>query len=81
MILLFLPAMTLHASVLIGATIFIVVDEISRSPIITLLLRVYIEMRLSSEILPIVGENALVPLVIVFIVGAPHSLEMKHIEV
>lgn len=81
MIFLLLPAMTLHAPVLIWAAVFVVVDELSWTPISALIFGIDIELRLSSEVLPVMCEHTLVSLVIVFVIGAPYCFKVKHIEV
>ena len=42
---------------------------------------VLVEMWLASEILPVVGVHAQLAVVVVLPVRAPHSLEVKHVEV
>lgn len=81
MILLFLPTMTVLTFVFVWTAIFIIIDEGPWSPILTLIFRVDIELRLPSEILPIVGENALVPLMVSLIIRTPYCLKMKHVKV
>ena len=81
MILLLLPTVALLAPVLVGTSIFVVVYELAGSPVEALILRVYVELGLSSEVLPIMRVDTLVPLMIVFIVGTPNSLEVEHVEV
>lgn len=80
-ILLFLPSMTLKASVFILAAIFVAADKLSRSPIRTLLFRVLIKLRLSPKVLPVVCIHTNISLMLTFIVRAPYWLEMEHIEV
>jgi hypothetical protein len=38
-------------------------------------------MGLPPEILPVMGEHTLVPLVVVLIVGAPYCFEVEHVEI
>lgn len=80
-ILLLLPAMALVALIFIRAAILVLVDELPRSPIGALVSLIDIELRLPSEVLPVVSVDALVSLVIVFVIGTPHSLEVKHVEI
>ena len=80
-ILLLLPTVTLLASILIGTAVLIVIDKLSGSPVHALIFRINVELGLSSEVLPIMCKNALISLVVVFIVWAPNCLEMKHVEV
>lgn len=81
MILLLLPAVALAAAVLVRAAVLIVVDELAAAPVEALVLGVKVELRLSSVVLPVVGEDALVSLVVVFVVGTPDGLKVKHVEV
>ena len=81
MILLLLPTMTVRAPVLIRTTVFVLIDELSWSPIGTLILGVDIELRLPSEVLPVMSEHTLVPLVFGFVVGTPYGFEVEHVEV
>lgn len=50
-------------------------------PTCALTIRVFVLLRRSSVILPIVGVDADVSLVLFITVGAPNCLEKKHIEV
>lgn len=81
MVLLLFPSVTLHASVFVWAAVFIIINKLSGSPIGTLIFRIDIKLRLSPKILPIMGEYALISLMVVLIVRAPDSLEMKHVEI
>ena len=81
MILLLFPTMTLQASILVWTTIFVVVNELSRTPICTLVLLVNVKLGFSSKILPVVSKDTLVPLMVVFVIRTPDSLEVKHVEV
>ena len=81
MILLLFPTVTLQASVLVWTAIFVVIDKLTRAPIRTLIFMVVVKLRLSPEVLPVVRKDTLVSLVIVLVVGAPNSLEVKHVEV
>lgn len=81
MVFLFFPAMGQIAMVFIGATISVVIDKRPRTPIAALFFRIIIKLRFSSEILPIMWENALISLMICLIVRTPNSFKMKHIKV
>jgi len=81
MIFLFLPPVTVGASILVGAAVLVVVDMILRAPIPALLLRVQIYLGFSSEVLPVVCKNTLVSLVVGFIVRAPDCLEVENVKV
>lgn len=81
MILLLFPTMTLQASVLVWTAIFVVIDKLTRAPIRTLIFMVVVKLRLPPEVLPVVRKDTLVSLVIVLVVWAPNSLEVKHVEI
>lgn len=38
-------------------------------------------LRLPPEVLPIVSIHAFIPFVLILSVGAPHRLEMEHVEI
>lgn len=78
---LFLPAMALETSILLWTAVLIVIDELSWTPVYALIFRIDIELGLPPKILPVVGKYALIPLMIVLVVGTPNSLEMKHVKV
>jgi len=78
---LFLPAVGVLTAVLLSTPISISLYEILSLPIRTLLFLILVEVRLSPEVLPIVGVDALIPRVRRVRVGAPHRLEVEHIEV
>jgi hypothetical protein len=80
-ILLFLPAVALSTSILIRATILIVIDELSASPVRALILRIEIELVFPSVVLPVVRKNTLVSLMVVLIVWTPNCLEMEYVKV
>lgn len=73
--------MTLQAFVLIRTSIFVIVNELARPPIRTLVLLILVQLRFPPEILPIVRINANVSLVFGFIVWTPNAFEMEHIEI
>lgn len=80
-IFLFFPAMTMITMILIRTALSIVIDVGSRSPIITLLFWIVIQLRFSAEILPIMRVYTLVSQMICFIIRAPYSFEVEHIEI
>ena len=73
--------MAVGASILVRAAILVVIDEILRSPIPTLLVRVKIDLGLPSEILPVMCENTLISLVVGFVVRAPDRFEVENVKV
>jgi hypothetical protein len=81
MILLFFPAMTLRAFILVWTTILVSCYVFFWAPIRALLFWVLVELRFSPEVLPIMCKNTHISLMFAFIVRAPDSLKMKHIEV
>ena len=81
MIFLFFPTMALLASILIWTSVLVIVNELSRAPIQTLVFRVYIKLWFSPKILPVMCKNTLIPLMIILIIGTPHCFEMKHVEI
>jgi len=80
-VLLLLPPMAVEALELIRASIFVAAYELPRSPIYALLLRIKIELRLSSVVLPVVGIDTGVSYVLSFVVWAPYTLKVKHVEI
>lgn len=78
---LFLPAMTVETAVLIGAAIFVAADKLAGSPVGTLFFGVLVKLRFASEVLPVVGKHAHISLMLCFVVGTPHRLEVEHVEV
>jgi hypothetical protein len=75
------PPMTVDAMESIDTGVFIISDFVLSVPSRTLLRPVGIQKGLAAEILPIVGVNTVLPLVITLLVGTPPSLEMETIEV
>jgi len=73
--------MWMIASIFILTAISIILNSFLWSPVPTLLFSIVIELRLSPKILPVVGIDTLVTLVIFLIIRAPYSLKMKHIEI
>jgi len=75
------PPMTVAAMESVDTGIFIIRDFVLSVPGRTLLCAVGVQIRLAAEILPVVGVNTALPLVVTLLVGAPHGLEMETIEV
>lgn len=80
-VLLFLPAMRELTPVLMLAPICICLNEVLRLPLRTLLLLILKDMRLSSEVLPVMSVDTGIPGVVCIAVRAPNSLEVEHVEV
>ena len=80
-VLLLLPAMWVEALVLIGTPLWIRADEIVHLPVWTHFTWVEEHRRTAPEILPIMSIYAYLTIVVIFAIGAPNSLEMKHVEV
>jgi hypothetical protein len=80
-VLLLLPSVTTPAPVLKLATIGVGLQFLFGVPVLTLLLGVHIVVGLATVVLPIVGVNALFPLVLFVTKRAPDSLEMEHVEI
>ncbi len=84
MVLLFFPAMAVNTPVLQVAAITVGFSLLLRGPELTLLLRrVFIQVRLAPEVLPVVSILTLVTHVTTHLVvkRAPDSFEMEHIKV
>ena len=81
MIFLLLPSMAVRASVLIWTAVLVMIDVIFWAPVPALVFIVQVDLRFSSEVLPIVRKNTLISLMICFIVRTPDRLEVEHIEV
>lgn len=77
----FFPPVTLRAHQPVLAPILIITDGSWLVPLGALDLTVLIKWRLASKVLPIVREDALVPLVRFLVEGAPDRLMVKHIKV
>lgn len=80
-ILLLLPPVAELAAVLAPAPVSISLHEVLSLPLRALLPLVLIEMRLAAEVLPIVRIYTRVSRVRRVRVGAPHCLEVKHVEI
>jgi len=78
---LLLPSMALATAIFVWTTVLVIVDELSTSPIVALILRIKIELIFSSIVLPVVCKDTLISLMIVLIVRTPDCLEMKHVEI
>lgn len=81
MILLLLPPVREAASVLMGASVSISLDEVLGLPLFALLLLVLEAVRLPSEVLPIVGIDAHISRVRGVAIWTPDSLKMEHVEI
>ena len=84
MVLLLLPAVTVHATVLKVAAIAVSFSLLFGAPVAALLLaRILVDVRLAAVVLPIMSVFALIAHVAThFIIEwAPNCLEMKHVEV
>lgn len=79
--LLLFPAVAVRAPVLVLAAVFIRGDEFLGVPKRAHILAIGEYRGLPAVVLPVVGVDADVPLVVVLPVGAPHGLEVKDIEI
>ena len=80
-ILLLLPAVRLPALVHLGAPLGVGCDDAVCVPGLTHLARVGVELRLAPVVLPIVRVDAGFAVVVVFLVRAPHGLEVEKVKV
>ena len=80
-ILLFLPSMRESASVFIFTPVWVGLDEMLGLPLRALLSIIVKDMRLSSEILPVVGVDTDVSSMWCITIRTPYCLEVKHVEV
>lgn len=78
---LFFPAVAEGTVILIGTALSVVVDVGPGSPVGALLLRVVVELRFPPEVLLVVRVDALIALMVSFVVWTPHCLEVEHVEV
>jgi hypothetical protein len=78
---LFLPPVAERAFVFMLAAIFVRRDEVLGMPIGAHLFLVLENGRFSPVVLPVVGIDAHVPLVVVFSVGTPYCLEVENVEI
>lgn len=81
MVFLLLPAVGVLTLVLVGTAIMIRGDEVARLPVGAHLGLVSEDAGLSSVVLPIVGINTDLSVMVVLPIWAPDSLEMEHVEV
>lgn len=79
--LLFFPAMTVLASILLLAAIFVRRNEFLGRPIWAHLFAVSKNLRFSSVVLPIVCIDTNIPLMVIFLVRAPYCFKMKKVEI
>jgi hypothetical protein len=80
-IFLFLPPVRELAPILMLATICISLNEVLSLPLRTLFFFIVKDMRLPSEVLPIVSINAGISWMVSIAVGAPNSFEVEHVKV
>lgn len=73
--------MTVVTFVFVGASILVSADKGAGAPIGALVFGVLVQLGLSPEVLPVVGKDTDIPLVLGLIVGAPHCLEVEHVKV
>lgn len=77
---LFLPAVEFGAKALQLAALLVLADEVAGLPLLAHGVGVIVEqMGLAAKVLPVMRVNAL-RLVMLLVVGAPLSLEVKHVE-
>lgn len=81
MILLLFPTMATLALVLCCAPFFIGGDDVVSSPGFALVFVVEALRGFAAEVLPVVGVNTDISLVLLLIERAPHCFEMKHVKV
>lgn len=80
MILLLLPTMAKSASILVDAAIRIRSDEIFDFPIWAKFLPIFVNVRFSPQVLPIVSVDAAL-LVVILAPGTPNCFEVKNVEI
>jgi hypothetical protein len=76
-ILLLFPAMAIRAPVLIWTPISVALNYVLTAPVGTLLVVVRKLIRVAPKVLPVVGKDTLVSLMLLLVVGAPHCLEVE----
>jgi hypothetical protein len=82
MILLFLPPMRALAAILVLAAInSVVLHKDFHLPVLALFFDILINMRLPPIVLPVMCVDTCIASVACVAVGAPNSLEVKHVEV
>lgn len=79
--LLFLPTMTIRASIFILAPIFIWCDKSLCVPVLTHIFWIVKNWRFSSVILPIVCINTNVSFMIIFPIRTPYGFKMEKVKV
>ena len=80
-VLLLLPSVASGAAVLEFAAVFVGLGVLLGLPSLALVLAVLKEMRLAAEVLPIVGVDTNVALVVFVGKGTPNGLKMEHVKV
>lgn len=80
MVLLFLPAMTLRASVLVHTSVGVRSNKVIDLPVAAQLSVVVVDVWFSSQVLPVVGVDTVL-FVVILAPRAPRSLEVKDVEV
>lgn len=78
---LLLPAVTTAATVLKLAAVLVCLCILLRLPKLALLFSILVDVRLSSEVLPVVCVNAFFALMILVRKWTPHCFKVKHIEI
>lgn len=79
--LLLLPPVAELTPVVILAPVFIGRNELLGMPVRAHVLAIGEDRRLAAVVLPVVGVNAHIPLMIILSVGTPYGLEVKDIEI
>jgi len=78
---LFLPAMAAAATVLEFAAVLVCLGVLLRLPKLALVFSVLVDVRLPSEVLPVMCINAYIARMLFIRKWTPHSLVVKHIEI
>lgn len=81
MVFLLFPTMGKFAPILMLAPVCICRSETFGFPVLTLVLFILIDMRLASEVLPVVSIDAEVSGMGCIAVGTPNCLKVKHVKV
>lgn len=77
----FFPSMTIRTVQFIAASVFILYNFVLRVPSSTLVCFVRVKVGFTAEVLPVMCVYADFSLMILFLIRAPSSFEMKHVEV
>lgn len=77
----FFPAVTVAAVESVYTSVFVVNDFVLGVPSRTLFGLVEVEVGLAAEVLPIVREDATLPLVFSLLIWTPHCLEVEAVEI